>query len=110
MSDTAAEIKEMARLTMLSNRLNPIQERNLKMYPLVFFEGVIKATMEFDLSCRPDSMDTTETYVKYHVLIDDNQQITDREYRIKSLRDAVRTLFWSNLKVEVEITGGQDGE
>lgn len=110
MSNTAAEIKEMARLTMLSNRLNPIQERNMKMFPLVFFEGVVKATMTFDLSCRPDSMDTRETYVNYQILIADDQQITDKAYRTKSLQEAVRGLFWSNLKVEVELIGGHENE
>jgi hypothetical protein len=104
---TRAQIREMARLTMLSNRLNPIQQKNLEVYPYIFFEGVKKGTIVFDLECRPDPQDQKKTYVNYTIEIDPEVAVTFEERRREALRTAVRTLFWSNVEVGIEIKGGK---
>jgi len=106
------EIKEMARLTMLSNKLNAIQEKNLQAYPYVFFEGVKKGTIVYDLECgldTPAMERQAKTHVTYTIEIDTDTVITFQQKRIDALKIAVRTLFWSDLTVNVEIVGGKNG-
>lgn len=102
---TEQQVREMARLTMLSNRLNEIQEKNLRMYPYVFFDHVKTVTITFDLECRPDSVDKRETFVKYQIQVDPTKPMDNKENRIKALVQATRNLFWTDLKVEIEFPG-----
>lgn len=104
------EIKEMARLTMLSNKLNEIQTKNLQLYPYVFFEGVKKGTITYDLECSPTESATDrqmKTHVSYTIEIDENTPVTFEQKRIDALKIAVRTLFWNDLTVNVELIGGK---
>src|SRR6185312_6928996 len=48
--DMRQKVREMAKLSLLSNKINEIQEKNLKMYALAFFEGVISARIDYDFS------------------------------------------------------------
>jgi hypothetical protein len=103
------EVKDMAYLTMLSNRLNPIQEKNMKMYPHVFFDGVKSAVITYDLECRPDSSEPKrDTWVKYEIAIDPKTKIDHREKRILALQQAIQTLFWSDVRVDVILSGGSN--
>lgn len=122
-SSTEEQVREMARLTLLTNRLNPIQEKNLKMYPLVFFNGIKSANMEFDLSNDQmvnevedikkteikyefNKAETKHLHVTYHLEIDENSK--DNAYmekRYEALEKSVRNLLWKEIKVRVYING-----
>ena len=50
MSDSLKKhLKELAQLSMLANRISEIQEKNLKLFPFVFFEGLKEVTIDYDL-------------------------------------------------------------
>lgn len=107
-------IREMARLTMLSNRLNYIQEKNLKMFPMVYFNGVSTADILFDLSNGREFITETQPqdperpegkYVSYRLTIDESQDNGNLEFRFKVLEDSVRNLFWSDTAVMVFFNG-----
>jgi hypothetical protein len=123
----------MARLTLLTNRLNPIQEKNLKLYPLIFFNGITEAKMDFDLS--NDQMietlesvdkkkdDKDETYselnikyefgkaetrhlrVSYHLTIDETADNSHLEKRFKATEKSVHNLLFKDIRVQVFING-----
>lgn len=122
-SSTEEQVREMARLTLLTNTLNPIQEKNLKMYPLVFFNSVASARMEYDLSNAQmveDSEDSKNVEVNYkfnkprvsHLRVsyyleipEDSKDNGSIEKRFEALEKSVRNLLWSEIRVQVFING-----
>jgi hypothetical protein len=96
----------MAQLSVLSNRISEIQEKNLKMYPFVFFNDVESARIEFDLSKVDDNglMNHGDHHVTYllDVLEESNPQMDKRTLAIEA---ATRSLFWNDLKVRVVLNG-----
>lgn len=122
MSDSTIEeqVREMAKLTLLTNRLNPIQEKNLKIYPLVFFNGVKSAKMDFNLSndqmidSIEDKKDLEVTYqfnkaetrhlrVSYHLDIDEAADNGSIDARYSAITQAVRNLLFKEIKIQVFI-------
>jgi hypothetical protein len=108
-------LSEMARLTALSGRISEVQERNLKMFPLVFFEGVQECKVDYDLSHKSDVLEDTSgnlvinaptrnAYVAYYLTLDESQN-TDLDKRYMALEKSVRTLFWTDLSIEVYFNG-----
>lgn len=123
MSDKATEekVREMAKLSLLTNKLNPIQEKNLKMFPLVFFNGVKSAKMDFDLSNTQMGVDTEEDQknidlkykfkkadtshlrVSYYLEIDENADNGYVNKRYEAIENSVRNLLWKEIKIQVFI-------
>ncbi len=116
------EIRDMARLAILENKLNDIQVKNLRMFPLVFFNGVSKALLDYDLSVSKPSVDyeltnkedpdkigikydfdkaTTRSVVEYRLTIDESQDNSHLENRFLALEKSVRNLFWKEVRVIV---------
>lgn len=105
----------MAKLTMLSNRISEIQEKNLKMYPFVFFEAVSGVIVNYDLSNSLDmESETNKGEIKYgfnepkdsHLRVSyylklDTKLNANEEKRFMAIENAVRSLFWKQVKVEV---------
>jgi hypothetical protein len=119
---TEEQIREMARLTLLTNRLNPIQEKNLKMYPLVFFNGVKEAKIDFDLSndqmvetietvdkldpkieYKFNQADTSHLRVSYHLEIEEGADNHTIDARYSAITQAVQNLLFKETKVQVFI-------
>ncbi len=114
-------IREMAKLTMISNRINDIQARNLKMYPFVFFDGVKSAHIDYDFSTK-SLVDTEEDQknmqikyqlkpetknfkVIYRLDIDQENGNTNLDRRFEALKASIANLFWSGIAIEVYFNG-----
>jgi hypothetical protein len=95
----------MAQLSMLSNRISEIQEKNLKHYPFVFFNDVKSVKIEYNLS-RWDNEQSNglERHVTYSLELDETNQ-AHLDKRFFCIEEATRVLFWSDLKVRVVING-----
>jgi hypothetical protein len=88
-------LAEMARLTALSNRISEVQEKNLKLYPLVFFNKVLEVKVNYDLTSKADILEDSTTdkiiinapsknhFVAYHLVLDEseNQDLDKRFFR-----------------------------
>lgn len=127
---TEIEIRDMAKLSLISNKISDVQEKNLKMYPFVFFNGVKAVKIDYDLS-NNQLVDTEETRntkedvekgkekleikfkfnqaqtnhlrVSYYLLIDSNTENDHADKRYKAIENSVRNLFWKETRVEVYI-------
>ena len=121
-STTEEQVREMAKLTLLTNKLNPIQEKNLKLYPLIFFNGIKEAKMDFDLSneqmieSTENSKDLELTYqfnkakthhlrVSYYLEIEENADNHSENARYSAITQAVQNLLFKEIKVQVFING-----
>ena len=108
--ETLKKIKEMAQIAATTGRISTIQEKNLKMYPLVFFDGVKEVEIEYDLSPFQASSNgydvvcKSKSFVIYKISTD-GREIEDLDRRGKAITDAVHVLLWSGIVVEVIIDG-----
>jgi len=121
-NDTLAKVREMAKLSLATNRISSVQEKNLKTFPFVFFNGVKSAKIEYDVrndnpieyELDPRNLDikykfgepaTGHFKITYHIDLDDSEDNHNMEKRYKHLEGAVRTLFWQDTIVEINING-----
>lgn len=116
MSDVNEQIKEMAKLTILSGRISEVQKKNMEMYPMVFFNGIKSVKIDYDLE-RLDNVDernkdkliignpNNQHFIRYDMLVEDNADNGTIDIRFLALETAIRSLFWRNVKVIVHING-----
>jgi hypothetical protein len=105
LSKLEQKIQEMAQLTVLSRRISEIQEKNMKKYPFVFFNALTEAKIEYDLDrikTANDEAEISNSLVSYYLTLDESQN-PNIEVRYKMLEVAIRTLFWSDVTVEIYI-------
>lgn len=108
-------LSEMARLTALSGRISDVQMKNLINWSFTFFNGVKGLKLDYDLSHKSDVLEDMDgklvinapvrnNYVSYYLEIDEIEN-TDLDKRYMALEKSVRTLFWTDLSVEVYFNG-----
>lgn len=118
-SDTKTHetIRDMAKLSLVSNRINEIQLKNLQTYPFVFFNGVNTASIDYDFSNKSlvstseDEKNLEISYqvkpqsrnfkVLYYLDIDENADNSNLDKRFETLRNSISNLFWRGILVEV---------
>lgn len=123
-AQTREKVRDMAKLSVLTDRLSEMQVKNLKMYPFVFFEGVERAEINYDLhndmavsekvaqdkdknfqlDYKIEAPSTGHLRVSYFLTLDErlNGMI---EKRYSAIEQAVRTLLWKQIRVEVYLNG-----
>lgn len=116
MSDLNKQVKDMASLIINSNRISEMHERNMKLYPLIFFEGVKKVNVDYDLSYNKEievdkdnnmtiKKPTNSTYISYELEIDETKENNNLDKRFEALVKSLKTLLWSDLIVKVSFNG-----
>jgi hypothetical protein len=102
--DLRKQVREMAHLSILSGRISEIQERNLKIYPLVYFNGVTSVRIEYDLlqtTLSPDGPVASNSKVSYFLSLDEKTPNFNMERRFDSLLQSVHNLLWNDIIVNV---------
>jgi hypothetical protein len=116
--DPSDEVREQARLAFLANRINPMQEKNLKTFPFIFFNGVDEATVDYDfnnntviefeadkknldIKYKFNEPDISNFYVCYSLKVNMTAQNDSILKRCEAIEAAVRTLFWKDTRVKV---------
>lgn len=98
-SKAQATVQEMAKLTMMSGRINEIQEKNIKLYPFVVFDGIKSVSIDYDLDAQSETK-----RVDYSIVMSGEVPTgDDLFYRSNTLEGMVRTLFWKDLLVSIKI-------
>jgi hypothetical protein len=104
LSELKKKLGEMAQLSILSNRISTIQEKNLKMFPFVFFEGLDSVRIEYDLGHGVDEKTNNvlhKSLISYYLTLDETANHLNKEHRFLAIERAVRELFWKDIFVEV---------
>jgi len=94
----------MAQLTILSGRLNELQQKNIEMYPLVFFNGVKSVRVNYDLlQIKPTEEGPVKnnSTVDYYLSIDEKEPNAHLDNRFMALESSIRNLLWDDIKVSV---------
>lgn len=110
MSDIDKKLKEMAQLTLLSHRISAIQEKNLKLFPFVFFHGTQTVEIEYDLGHGIDEKKKEvhhSSYVHYNLTIDEKEPNHHMNKRFMALERSVRKIFWNDVAIKVTINGNK---
>lgn len=109
--DVKETVKDMAKLVLVSGKISEIHEKNMKMYPLIYFNGVTEVKIDYDLSHKADALVDNKNnltikapfrnnVVSYNLTIDESIQ-KDLDKRFSALEASIRTLFWKDVVVEV---------
>lgn len=105
-------VKGMAALVVSSNRLSEFHEKNLKMFPFVFFDQVEAVKIDYDVSVEHNvDVDKKNNitikkpfkncYVAYYLTINDEANKNQLSRRFETLENSVRDLLWKNLAVKI---------
>jgi len=120
-----SKVREAAKLVHLSNRISQMHEKNMKLYPYVFFEDVESVKIDYDLSNRiaddtpadtpkkPDdyykdivraAKRKANCFVSYDLKLKEESN-THLNKRFEAIEKAIRDLFWSDVSVEIYFNG-----
>lgn len=98
MSDQPS-IQDLTKLTVFSGRLSSVHITNLKNFPFIFFNGVIEANLEHDISTKKE----IPSLISYSLILDQENDYVEKRYR--ALESAVRDLFWKEMQLKISING-----
>jgi len=105
-------VKGMAALVVSSNRLSEFHEKNLKMFPFVFFNGVTSVKIDYDVAVEHNvDLDKKNNitikkpfrncFVAYYLTIDEDANKEALQKRFDTLENSVRDLLWQGLAVKI---------
>jgi hypothetical protein len=97
------QVRELAKLAVLSGRISEFHERNLNAYPFIFFNGVSEAAISYDLEKGGKNQITFKLTLKASA---DN---LDLDKRINALERSIKNLFWKDIEVSVYMDGKRVG-
>lgn len=98
MSKSEEKVRELAKLSILSNRISEFHEKNLKSYPFIFFNGVEEAAIDYDLERGK------ENYVKFKLTVQEGKNLF-LDKRLSALDQSVKNLFWKEVYTSVVLNG-----
>jgi hypothetical protein len=114
-------VRKMAQFSISTNKINEIQEKNLKMYPFICFNGVKAVEIVYDLTNNskvdydtdPKTLEIVYKFnntpnnfrVEYHLKIDESQDNSNLDFRLDYLEKCVHNLFWKGIPVLVFFNG-----
>lgn len=102
--DIKNRLKEMAQLSILANKISEVQEKNMKMYPFCFFDGVQSVKIDYDLGHginESTKQINHSSYVSYYLTLDESLNDKALEKRFAATEASIRALFWGDTKVSV---------
>lgn len=114
--DVVQTVKKLATLVVNSNKITEMHEKNMKMYPLIYFDGVKSVQVDYDLSRRHD-VDTDDknnmtiknplrnNFVAYYLIMNEDVKNENLDKRFQALEGSIRTLFWKDVSTEVYFNG-----
>ena len=111
-NNAANIVKDMAKLVLVAGKISDVHVKNLQMYPLIYFDGVKEAKIDYDLSHKADALvdkDNNLTInapyrhnvVTYYLTLFPGAKNDNLDKRFAALEASIRTLFWKDVILEV---------
>ena len=103
------QVEDWKKLTMMTGKLNPVQLENIKMYPFTVIEKPyphdLNVKVEYDLKVdfKDDKGASSPGFVCYN--IESSEEISYDHSMLCMVKEALRTLFWTNLKIHFLYNG-----
>lgn len=113
MSDNVKDqVKGMAALVINSSRLSEFHQKNLQMFPFVFFDQVKEVKIDYDLAVRHDvdvdkknnltiKKPLQHCFIAYYLTLNEDANKENLQRRFETLQNSVRNLLWKELAVEI---------
>jgi hypothetical protein len=98
------QIREAAQLTILANKISEVQEKNMKMLPLIFFNGVKRVQIDYDLHVDRSEeafKNPHKHFVTYRMAVDETEENNRMDFRCEHLERGIWNLFWPKIKVQI---------
>ena len=92
----------MRKLTLITGQLSEVQIKNLKMYPLIYFDDVKEVTMSYDIVTDPAAaLPGKGSQILYEIEFNEDANPSMIDKRMMALRSSVQFILWSNVTVVV---------
>jgi hypothetical protein len=109
-------IKDMAKLVLVAGKISDVHVKNMQMYPLIYFDGVKEARIDYDLSHQADALvdkdnnltinaPTRSNIVSYDLIMVEGAVNDMLDRRFAALEASIRTLFWKDVILQVSMDG-----
>jgi len=99
MSDIKEKVRELGKLSILSNRISDFHQKNMETYPFVVFNGIKEAEVDYGLERGG------KNYVQYTLLLKNEAENPLLEKRLEMLDKSIKNLFWKEVSVIVILDG-----
>lgn len=91
--------QDLTKLGLFFGRISEVHLKNMKSFPLVFFNDVSDFLMDYDIATSK----TEASFIRYNLNI--SKENDKLEIRCKHLESAIRSLFWKEVRLELLING-----
>jgi len=99
MSNLEAKVRELAKLSILSDRISDFHKQNMETFPRIYFNGFKEASIDYDLKRG------NKNYVNYRIQLKEGSENPSLEKRLEALDKSIKNLFWKEVSVSVELDG-----
>jgi hypothetical protein len=93
------KVRELAQLSILSNRISEVHEKNLRAYPFIFFNGIKEANVDYELERG------SKNHVKFNLSLNSGADNPNLEKRFEALDKSVKNLFWKEVTISIALDG-----
>ena len=99
MDNKTPSLNELNSLGIFSGRISEVHIKNLEVFPFIYFNGVTKAEIDYDVAQAKDKA----SYIHYDLTIHEENDMLEK--RFEGLEKAVRALFWKEMSLKVSFKG-----
>ena len=99
MSDNAPSLKDVNSLGVFFGRLSEVHVKNMEAFPFIYFNDLKEAHIDYDIANKKGDTSLVTYDLKMGSVND------HLEKRYKALEEAVRALFWKEVKLGIKING-----
>ena len=93
--------QELAKIALLSGRMNTFHLKNLKAFPFILFNDLKEVKLEYSV----ENVNSTEPTIFSYDLTLNLESNNHLNKRYSALESAIRELFWDGVKVQIKING-----
>jgi hypothetical protein len=99
MDNSKTNIQDLTKLVLFTGRLSEIHIKNLQSFPFIYFNDIIEAKLDYDIS----QVKEVPSFIRYDLIL--SQENDQLNKRFDGLKVAVKSLFWKEMELKLSING-----